>query len=133
MLWPAVSSAQAHHHPAAADTATGHTAHQPEPKGHMHGMEMTGTLGPYGMSREASGTSWQPDAARHEGMHLMAGPWMLMLHGFADVVYDDQGGPRGDTKVFSSNMGMATAQRALGPGRLGLRSMLSLEPATIGK
>ncbi|HEV2104603.1 MAG TPA: hypothetical protein VGU27_02655, partial [Candidatus Eisenbacteria bacterium] len=44
-----------------------------------------------------------------------------------------QGGPRGDTKVFSSNMGMAMAQRPLGPGTLGLRTMLSLEPVTIGK
>jgi hypothetical protein len=30
-------------------------------------------------------------------------------------------------------MGMAMAQRPLGPGTLGLRSMLSLEPATIGR
>lgn len=58
---------------------------------------------------------------------------MLMLHGYADVVYDDQGGPRGDTKTFSDNMAMGMAQRPLGAGTLGLRAMLSVEPATIGK
>src|SRR5205814_4495851 len=82
---------------------------------------------------EASGTSWQSKAARHEGVHFRLGAWMIMLHGFADGVYDNQGGPRGDTKVFSNNMGMAMAQRSLGPGSLGLRAMLTLEPATIGK
>jgi len=99
----------------------------------MGEMPMSGMYGPYAMSREASGTSWQPEAAQHEGIHLMPGAWMVMLHGFADGVYDNQGGPRGDTKVYSNNMGMAMAQRTLGPGTLGLRSMLSIEPATIGK
>ncbi len=56
-----------------------------------------------------------------------------MLHGFVDGVYDNQGGDRGDAKVFSSNMGMAMAQRPLGPGTLGLRAMLSIEPGSIGK
>src|SRR5207344_2444362 len=65
--------------------------------------------------------------------HLMRGEWMLMLHGFADLVYDDQGGPRGDEKFYSSNMGMLMAQGPLGPGTLGFRSMISLEPSTIGK
>lgn len=99
----------------------------------MGEMPMNGFYGAYAMSREASGTSWQPEAARHEGVHMMRGPWMVMLHGFADLVYDHQGSDRGDEKVFSNSMGMAMAQRSLGPGMLGLRSMLSLEPATIGK
>ena len=99
----------------------------------MGEMPMNGMLGPYPKSREASGTSWQPEAARHEGVHIMKGPWMVMLHGFADGVYDNQGGHRGDTKVFSNNMGMAMAQRPLGRGTLGLRGMFSVEPATIGK
>jgi hypothetical protein len=98
----------------------------------MGEMPMNGLYGPYAMSREASGTAWQPDAARHEGVHVMRGAWMAMLHGSADLVYDHQGGDRGDEKVFSDNMGMGMAQRPLGPGTLGLRAMLSLEPATIG-
>jgi hypothetical protein len=94
---------------------------------------MTGLYGPYPMSREASGTSWQPDRAGHHGIHAMRGSWMLMLHGMADVVWDHQGGARGDEKIFSSSMVMGMAQRAAGPGTLGLRAMLSAEPATIGK
>ena len=99
----------------------------------MGEMPMTGAYGPYPMSREASGTAWQPEAARHEGIHVMRGAWMAMLHGSADIVYDNQGRDGGDEKVFSDNMGMGMAQRPLGPGTLGLRAMLSLEPATIGK
>ena len=149
LICPAVAEAQMpmHHHAAAADSASHHaakaTSHQHGASSHgsmtdmsgmdMGAMPMSGMYGPYAMSREASGTSWQPEAARHEGLHIMRGPWMLMLHGFADGVYDNQGGARGDTKFFSNNMGMAMAQRPLGPGSLGLRSMLSIEPATIGK
>ncbi len=101
---------------------------------HEHAMHaMSGEYGPYPMTREASGTSWQPDAATHAGVHMMKGPWMLMVHGMADLVWDHQGGPRGDEKAFSSNMVMGMARRPLGAGTLGLRAMLSLEPATIGK
>ena len=100
----------------------------------MHGMhEMRGMLGPYGMTREASGTAWQPDSAPHVGLHAMRGPWELMAHGFASLIYDDQDGPRGDQKTFSENMLMGMAARPLGQGRLGLRAMLSAEPWTIGK
>lgn len=59
-----------------------------------HQMEMNGSLGAYPMSPEASGTSWQPEAAPMTGIHLMAGEWMVMLHGYADLVYDHQSGPR---------------------------------------
>ena len=99
---------------------------------HEH-TQMKGMYGPYPMTREASGTSWQPDRAHHMGIHTMSGSWMLMLHGTADVVFDHQGGNRGDEKVFSSNMLMGMAQRDVGPGHLGLRAMISAEPATIGK
>jgi len=63
----------------------------------------------------------------------MKGAWTLMLHGMADVVLDDQGGPRGRDKVFGSNMVMGMAQRGAGPGKVGIRAMLSAEPLTIGK
>jgi len=101
--------------------------------GNDHEMAMNGLYGPYSMSREASGTAWQPDRAGHHGIHEMRGSWVLMLHGMADVVYDKQGGARGDDKVFSSNMLMGMAQRPAGPGTLGFRAMVSLEPTTIGK
>lgn len=100
---------------------------------HGHGEAMSGLYGPYPMSRESSGTAWQPDRAAHEGIHAMRGSWSLMLHGMADVAYDDQGSPRGDEKLFSSNMIMGMARRSIGPGTFGLRAMLSAEPGTIGK
>ena len=92
-------------------------------------MPMTGLFGDYAMSREASGTSWQPEAAPHDGRHFMAGEWMGMVHGFANAVYDDQGGRRGGIEVFSASMFMAHASRRLGPGRFGLHAMVSGEPA----
>jgi len=100
---------------------------------HHHGAPMTGQYGPYPMTREASGTSWQPDLGRHQGIHVLKGSWTLMLHGMADLVYDHQGGARGDHRVFASNMVMGMAQRMAGPGKLGFRAMLSAEPWTIGK
>jgi hypothetical protein len=45
---------------------------------------------------------------------------------------DRQSGARGDDQLFSTNMLMGMATRPLGPGRLGLRTMMSLEPLTVG-
>lgn len=95
--------------------------------------EMRGFYGPYSMTREASGTAWQPEASPMEGLHLMRNDWMFMFHGFAYAVYDDQGGNRGDRKFYSPNMVMGMAQHPLGPGTFGFRTMMSLEPATVGK
>ena len=94
---------------------------------------MRGMYGPYPMTREASGTSWQPDRALHQGWHSMRGSWSLMLHGMADLAYDHQGGGRGDERFFGGNMVMGMAQRDFGPGHLGFRAMVSAEPATIDR
>ncbi len=116
---------------AAADTSHGDMSG-------MAGMDMSGgevmagMYGTYPMSREASGTAWAPDATPHAAWHVVRGEWTLMLHGSADLAYDRQGGPRGGEKVFASNMLMGMGLRALGPGTLGLRAMVSAEPATIG-
>jgi hypothetical protein len=101
------------------NAATGHGA---------MGHPMTGMYGNYSMNREASGTSWQPESTPQEGIHTMGEDWMTMIHGFANLIYDDQGGPRGDTKTFSTSMLMLMAQRPLGEGTLGLRGMLSADP-----
>ncbi len=93
-----------------------------------HGMH--GLFGAYGMSREASGTSWQPEAAPHDAIHLQdTGDWMVMLHAKMLGVADSQSGPRGDSMVFSSGMlmAMASTDTASG-GTLGLKAMLSLDP-----
>jgi hypothetical protein len=90
---------------------------------------MAGQLGGYSMMRDASGTAWQPDSTPMEGFSWKSGGWTGMVHGYADLVYDHQNGPRGGTKTFSPSMFMVMAQHALGPGTLTLRSMLSLDPA----
>ncbi|MBI3547946.1 MAG: hypothetical protein HY078_02720 [Elusimicrobia bacterium] len=94
-----------------------------------HGHGMTGALGGYSMSREASGTSWVPESSPMHGVHVMAGEWMLMAHGQADGIYDEQGSSRGGSKAYSASMLMLMGQRPLGPGTLGLRGMLTLDPA----
>ena len=94
-----------------------------------HGMTMHGLLGSYAMSREASGTSWQPQAAPHSAIHLTADDWMVMLHGRASGIADWQSGPRGGDQVFSTSMVMALASKDLANGdTLGLKAMLSGDP-----
>ena len=108
-----------------------HEYHYPNER-HEHSM-VNGMYGSYPIARETSGTSWQPDSAPHDGLHVMKKEWMLMLHGFGEVTYDRQGGDRGAVKTFSSNMFMFMATRPLGPGTVGFRTMVSAEPLTIGK
>jgi len=100
---------------------------------HQHHAEMPGAFGPYPATRDASGTSWVPDSAAHQGIHLMKNDWTLMVHGNAEVVYDSQEGSRGADKTYSSNMLMLRATRPLGPGRFGFHGMVSAEPLTIGR
>jgi hypothetical protein len=93
------------------------------------GASMTsGLYGRYHMTREASGTGWQPDSTPVEGIHAMHGAWMTMLHGFADAIYDAQGGPRGNSQTFSTSMLMFMARRELAEGAFGVHLMLSAEP-----
>jgi hypothetical protein len=95
-------------------------------------MAMPGAFGPYPMSREASGTSWRPDASPQGGVMMTAGGWMLMGESLIDGVFDHQGGRSGADKTFVSGMVMGMAQRQWGPGTLGLRAMLSPD-AFMGK
>ncbi len=98
--------------------------------GHAHAPpEMRAALGPYPMTREGSGTSWLPDATPHQGIHSTLGDWSTMTHGFANLIYDRQGGPRGASKTFSTSMLMVMGQRDAGEGgTLGARGMISLDP-----
>ena len=89
---------------------------------------MTGALGAYPMTREASGTAWQPDNSRHMGWMRQSGDWSLMRHGVLNVVYDTQGGRRGDDKAFLSGMLMGRASKPIGNGTLQLKAMLSPDP-----
>lgn len=99
--------------------------------GAMAGMEhmMTGALATYAMTRDGSGTSWVPESAPMMGpMVSLGGPWSGMAHGFATLIYDHQGGPRGDRKTFVASMLMGMAQRPLGKGTITLKGMASLDP-----
>jgi hypothetical protein len=127
---PAHAQDSGHDHPASPAQPAGE---QDMPMDHA-GMDhhMGAMYGPYPMTREASGTSWQPDSSPMLGLHGSLGEWSTMLHGFATTVYDDQGGPRGDTKTFTASMLMLMAQRQAAGGTLGLRGMISLDP-TMGK
>jgi len=93
-----------------------------------HNMAVTGAFGPYPMTRESSGTAWQPDNSEHAGLHVMSGDWTLMAHGVVNLVYDHQSGPRGDDKFFASGMLMGMARRPLGNGTLQFKAMLSPDP-----
>ena len=85
---------------------------------------------PPASSATGSGTARLPAAeGGMHGLHLTAGDWMLMAHGYAWAVRTDQGGPRGDDKLFVQSMGMLTAEAPIADGtRLQLRSMFSMEP-----
>jgi len=129
-----------HHAPAApADPHAGHAAPAADDvsqmdHSHMAGMDqggqgMTGALGPYPMTREASGTAWQPDSSEHAGGHVMRGDWMLMGHATINGVYDWQEGHRSDEKTFVSGMIMGMARRDFAnDDAVQLRAMLSPDP-----
>src|SRR3569623_1889983 len=123
---PATGPAQMDHGQDGRQPPSDHDMSHMDMPGMEMGHGMTGALGPYAMTREASGTAWQPDASTHEGLHLTRGAWMVMLHGVLNGVYDKQDGPRGDEKTFASGMLLAMAQRPVGAaGTMQHRAMVS--------
>ncbi len=80
---------------------------------------------------EASGTSFNPASSPMAMLNVSNGGWNLMAHGVAFVVDTQQTGPRGADKFFSANWFMVDATHALAGGTFHVRSMLSLDPATI--
>ena len=98
-----------------------------------HSQMSHGDMNPAGMflMNESSGTAFQPAAWPMPMVMTRAGSWHLMWMGQAFIVDTQQSGPRGGDKLYSSNWGMLGAVHRLGRGSLILRSMLSLEPATI--
>ena len=135
---PMPAEHEAHDPEAAARPHQGHAMPDGEdqampPAGAMEhtgmGHEMTGAYGPYPMTREASGTAWQPDASVHGGVHAMSGDWTFMGHATLNLVYDWQEGPRGGERTFVSGMVMGSARRDFANGNtLQLRAMLSPDP-----
>ncbi len=115
--------------PAAPIQAEPMPAHQHVDSGIPDGdVSMRGIYGSYPMSRESSGTSWQPDSAPMEDLETMSGRWMTMFRGSLEGVYSHQGGHRGDSQSFNESMLMFMARRSIGDDAVGVRLMGSLEP-----
>jgi len=83
------------------------------------------------MQHTTSGTDVQPNSTPTEMLMMQKGSWTLMFHGEAFLNDIQQSGPRGEDKFFSTNWFMPMAQRKLGRGILTLRTMFSLDPATV--
>lgn len=123
----ALVTAQPSHAPHHQDEPSA-TSPEPATRSH-HGANMPSAFGSYAMTREGSGTAWQPEATPMQGRHAMRGDWMLMFDGRLDIVHDHQSGPRGDSKNFTASMLMGMGQRPLAGGTVSLRGMVSLDPA----
>jgi len=91
----------------------------------------TSTLTENVLRHTTSGTSLEPNSTNPPMLMKMRGNWMLMLHGQAAIVEQQQMGPRGHDKLFSANWIMPMAMHTDAHGQLTLRTMFSLEPATI--
>jgi hypothetical protein len=87
-----------------------------------------GHFGDYAMTRDASGTSWQPENTPMEGRHWFRDDWRFMLHGRLNLVNSQTTGPRGQNQTYTTNMLMAEASREQGPDTLSFRFMGTLEP-----
>ena len=111
----------------------GHQHDMQNMPGMSHGEDSHGNMNSAGMflMNESSGTALQPSAWPMPMKMTRASEWNLMWMGQAFIVETQQAGPRGGDKFYSSNWGMLGAIHKLGGGSLMLRSMLSLEPATI--
>jgi hypothetical protein len=83
------------------------------------------------MERLASGTTWIPDAVSIPTRNFTAGSWDMMLHGFGFVQENGQKNTRGAWQFGSLNWAMLMASREVAHGRVQLRTMLSLDPATV--
>lgn len=110
---------------------SGDHRNMPGMKRHVH--ELPKTFAEAIEQHTTSGTSAEPNSTPVSMLMIMKGKWMLMLHGQAFLNVLEQSGPRGSDKVFSTNWIMPMAQRSLGPGTFTVRTMLSLEPATVSK
>jgi hypothetical protein len=97
------------------------------------GMDAHSDMNSAGMflMRQSSGTAMQPEAWPMPMLVNRTGSWNLMWMGQTFVTSTQQSGPRGGDKVYSSNWGMLGAVHRAGSGSLMLRTMLSLDPATM--
>lgn len=98
-----------------------------------------GTLREAIQQHGGSGTSVEPPSTPVPMLMTHRGGWMLMLHGnaFAADIQQQAHGERGRDAWTATNWIMPMAQRNFGVegkgGQLTVRTMLSLEPATVGR
>lgn len=92
------------------------------------GGDPTGMYGSYPMNRDSGGTSWQPDSSPMEGIPFGGRGWSGMVHGFFNVVYNEDPAPRGTGETFSTNMFMLSTRHGLAKGKFGFRFMATGEP-----
>lgn len=119
--------------PAAAggDSAEAQSTARPMPPATtMNGTMPIGSA-QYLVDTESSGTSLMPGSAMMDMIRRNWDGWQTMVMAEAFLADTQQSGPRGADKLFSTNWSMFRANHALAGGILTLRTMLSLEPATI--
>jgi hypothetical protein len=158
-LAAAPALAQHDHHTMPGMKMPADTAHRAAPKGHqmpgmampadsshashhmagmdMGDMNMSHAYSRYlPMSRNGSGTAWQPDQTPMYMWMQHKGPWMLMYHGAAFGRYTSQNFNHRDARgqrnaVDGPNWFMTMAQRNVGErGLLNLSLMMSLDALT---
>jgi hypothetical protein len=78
-----------------------------------------------------SGTSAEAGSTPASMLMLHKQNWTFMFHGQAFLNLQQQSGPRGADKLFSTNWIMPMAQRKFGSSTLTLRTMLSFDPGTV--
>ena len=83
----------------------------------------------------SSGTSVEPKSTSETDAmtHRPLGNWSLMFHATGFLVDTQQRGPRGGDKLYSTNWIMPMLTRQSGRHSITLRTMLSIEPATVTK
>ena len=75
-------------------------------------------------------------AGQHDHMQMnmpTAGAWQFMQDAIVFAEFNHQGGPRGGDEFVVPNWWMGMASRKTSRGQLTFTSMLSLDPATVGK
>jgi hypothetical protein len=111
------------HHPAATPT--------PAPVTTPMAMPPAAVPSPAPAASPVAPSASNPDPmAAMEEMEPMD-QWMTMVHGYAFLTVNRQGGPSGDREFESQNHFMLTAMRSLWGGKLSLLGTFTLEPATI--
>jgi hypothetical protein len=79
-------------------------------------------------------SSSDPPPQDHTQMNMNTNTrWQFMEDGIVFAEYNHQGGPRGGNEFVAPNWWMGMATRETPRGRLTFTSMLSLDPATVGK